>query len=132
MLGASVRTGSWIREVRSFQYSHLFFFLIFFTLYSHKFIVAVPLILRAPWILESVGKKTLAIAELVDIFPTLVDLSGLPTVPASERLEGISLLPVLRNPSDEVGVKAAAYSQYPRCPKYQGELWTLNVSADPY
>ena len=76
-----------------------------------------PLIIRAPWITASVGKNTLAIAELVDIFPTLVDLVGLPQPPASEGLEGISLLPVLQDPSS-AGKKTMAFSQYPRCPEY--------------
>jgi hypothetical protein len=40
----------------------------------------VPLIIRAPWIKASVGQNTLAFAELIDIFPTLVDLAGLPQV----------------------------------------------------
>ncbi len=76
-----------------------------------------PLIIRAPWITASVGKNTLAIAELVDIFPTLVDLAGLAQPPASEGLEGTSLLSVLQNPSS-TGPKTMAFSQYPRCPEY--------------
>ena len=52
------------------------------------------------------------------IFPTLVELAGLPSVPSSEGLEGTSLAPVLQDPQDAAGVKAFAYSQYPRCPQY--------------
>ena len=86
----------------------------------------VPLIIRAPWIEQSVGKKTLAFAELVDLYPTLVSLSGLPAVPKEEGLEGVSLLPVLRNPDDETGVKEEAFSQYPRCPSYNESLFHFN------
>eukprot|EP00039_Didymoeca_costata_P004773 m.76012 g.76012 ORF g.76012 m.76012 type:complete len:564 (-) comp12538_c0_seq2:173-1864(-) len=79
----------------------------------------VPLIIRAPWITSSVSARTMAMAELVDIFPTLVDLSGLPPVSDSEKLEGISLVPVLEDPSAEAPHnKTAAFSQYPRCPQY--------------
>ena len=80
--------------------------------------VRTPLIIRAPWISESVGKTTLALAELVDLFPTAVALAGLPPVSAAEGLEGTSLVPVLKDPGNEGGVKIAAYSQYPRCPQY--------------
>lgn len=59
----------------------------------------------------------MAFAELIDLYPTLVELSGLPLPPASEGLEGSSLLPVLQNPS-AVGAKTMAFSQYPRCPEY--------------
>ena len=74
----------------------------------------VPLIIRAPWLKASVGVHTMAIAELVDLFPTLVDLAGLPQPPASQGLEGSSLLPVLQDPA-AAGQKQYAFSQYPRC-----------------
>lgn len=38
----------------------------------------VPLIIRATWIPGSVRQNTLAIAALVDIFPTCVDLASTP------------------------------------------------------
>ena len=77
-----------------------------------------PLIIRAPWIEGSAGQKTLAIAELVDLFPTLVELANLPPVPAAEGLEGTSLVPILKAPNAEAGVKTAAFAQYPRCPQF--------------
>eukprot|EP01050_Picozoa_sp_SAG11_P013773 SAG11_NODE_1633_length_4542_cov_4.532298_2_plen_240_part_00 len=76
----------------------------------------VPLIIRAPWLRASIGARTNAIAELVDLYPTAVALAGLPPVPATEGLEGVSLEPVLRDPSERV--KTAGFSQYPRCPQY--------------
>eukprot|EP00039_Didymoeca_costata_P020866 m.342679 g.342679 ORF g.342679 m.342679 type:complete len:552 (-) comp21706_c0_seq1:1-1656(-) len=77
----------------------------------------VPLLIRAPWIPQSLGARTMAFAELIDMFPTLVELAGLPPVPASEKLEGVSLVPVLQNPQGNHS-KTAAFSQYPRCPEY--------------
>ena len=58
-----------------------------------------PLIIRAPWITASLGQRTWQFAELIDMYPTLVELSGLPLPPASEGLEGTSLVPVIRNPA---------------------------------
>ena len=42
--------------------------------------------------------------------PTLVDLSGLPQPPASEGLEGVSVVPALQDPS-AAGTKTMAFSQ---------------------
>ncbi len=55
----------------------------------------VPLIISAPG-LKYAGKKTRALSELVDIYPTLCELSGL-EIP--DHLEGNSLVPVLKEPS---------------------------------
>lgn len=79
----------------------------------------VPFIIRAPFIKASVGAHTWAFAELVDMYPTLVELSGLPLVPVSEGLEGTSLASVLHDPSASAPHnKTMAFSQYPRCPEY--------------
>ncbi len=67
-----------------------------------------PLILCAPGA-KAPGSKTSALVEFVDIYPTLVDLAGLP-VPAS--LDGTSRAPLLDDP-DRPGAEAA-FSQYPR------------------
>ncbi len=53
----------------------------------------VPLIFAGPGV--NVGQKTTQPAELIDMYPTLVELAGLP---AKEGLDGISLGPQLRNP----------------------------------
>jgi arylsulfatase A-like enzyme len=58
---------------------------------------------------KTAGKTTAALAEFVDIYPTLCDLAGLPLPP---NLAGRSLTPVLGDPS--ASVKAAAFSQFPR------------------
>jgi len=63
-----------------------------------------------------VGRTTESLAELVDLFPTLVDLCGLPKPPG---LEGVSLAPVLRNPA--AVVKQGAFTQHPRPMYYDRE-----------
>jgi iduronate 2-sulfatase len=62
------------------------------------------------------GKKTSALAELVDLFPTLVDLCDLPKPPG---LDGVSLGPVLVDPAQSV--KPAAFTQHPRPAYYDRE-----------
>lgn len=66
-----------------------------------------PLIVTAPGI--AAGRSSAAVVEFVDVYPTLVDLCGLP--PAAE-VEGVSLRPLLLDPAGSV--KPVAISQYPR------------------
>lgn len=68
----------------------------------------VPLIFSHPG-QTSRGRRTDRIAELIDLYPTLCELAGLP-LPAG--LEGRSLAPVLRDPA--VAWDGAALSQWPR------------------
>lgn len=74
----------------------------------------VPLIIAAP-MATSGGRKTSAISELVDLYPTLVDLCSLPM---PEGLDGKSLVPVLRDPSARI--KEAAITETPRPALYWG------------
>ncbi len=62
------------------------------------------------------GKRTESLAELVDLFPTLVELCILPKPPG---LEGMSLVPVLRDPAKTV--KRGAFTQHPRPAYYDRE-----------
>ncbi len=67
---------------------------------------------RVPLILARAGMKpgaTASLVELVDLFPTLVELCGLPAAPG---LDGASLVPVLADAT--MSVKDAAYTQHPR------------------
>ncbi len=68
----------------------------------------VPLIISAPG-MKAAGQRTDALVELVDIFPTLCQLSDLSLPVASE---GYGLAPLLDNPNRPW--KMAAFSQYPR------------------
>lgn len=70
--------------------------------------VRAPLLISLPN-QRAPGKKTMSLAEFVDIYPTLAEACGLP-VPAG--LEGTSLVPILNNP--EASVRPVAISQYPR------------------
>jgi arylsulfatase A-like enzyme len=57
----------------------------------------VPLIFAGPGIVQ--GAKVPAPVELLDIYPTLVDIAGLPESSDYDDLEGISLAPQLRDAS---------------------------------
>ncbi len=80
-----------------------------------------PLIVSAPGQANR-GATTDALAELVDIYPTLVELCGLP-IP--DGLEGISLVPVMNAPDRPR--KDAAFSQYPR-----GDAMGYSMRTDRY
>ena len=67
-----------------------------------------PLIFSAPG-QKHAGATTDALAEFVDVYPTLCELCGLP-IP--KGLEGTSLVPVINDPNRPW--KRAAFSQYPR------------------
>ena len=74
----------------------------------------VPMIISAPG-MKSRGVKTDSLAELLDLYPTLVDLCGLPKV---EGLEGQSLAPILKDPL--AIVKRGAFTQHPRPAYFTG------------
>ncbi|XP_062507937.1 iduronate 2-sulfatase-like [Corticium candelabrum] len=71
----------------------------------------VPFMIRAPGYEAAAGKKTSSLVELVDVFPTLVELAGLP--PCQENLEGKSLAPLFKDSTKSV--KNVSLTQYPRC-----------------
>lgn len=75
----------------------------------------VPLHVAAP-AMKGNGSRTESLAELIDLFPTLVDLCDLPLPPG---LEGRSLVPVLNDPATTV--KPAAFTQHPRPAYYDRE-----------
>ena len=67
-----------------------------------------PLILAAPG-MKAAGRHTRALAEFVDIYPTLAELAGLPL---PDGLEGASLRPFLDNP--DAPRDTVAFSEYPK------------------
>ncbi len=83
----------------------------------------VPLIISAPG-MKRPGQATDSLAELVDVFPTLSDLCGLPKV---EDLEGVSLRPVIDDPKAKV--KDVALTQHPRPAYYRGAPEVMGYSA---
>jgi iduronate 2-sulfatase len=68
----------------------------------------VPLLVVPPECKQA-GAKSDALVELLDLYPTLVELCELP---APGKLEGKSLQPVLDNPASTI--KPAAFTQHPR------------------
>jgi iduronate 2-sulfatase len=66
----------------------------------------VPLIVRGPGV--SVGHKSEALVELIDIYPTLAQLCGLPL---PKHLEGTSFVPVLEQPGRPW--KKAVFTMWP-------------------
>jgi len=82
------------------------------------------LIIRTPWLPNSVGEHTSAFAELVDLHPTLLGLAGLPRVapaplPAAIEAQGTGqdLSPLFENPdlAEAQPGKTASFSQWPVC-----------------
>ncbi len=69
----------------------------------------VPLIVADPTEPFGHGAETKALAELVDLYPTLANLAGI-AHDLPRRLEGDSLAPVIANP--KTTVKSAAFTQH--------------------
>ncbi|TLD68189.1 sulfatase [Phragmitibacter flavus] len=71
----------------------------------------IPLVMVAPGVMAK-GSVTRQLAETVDVYPTLVELAGLPVVKGPQPMDGVSLVPVLRDP--KVRVRDHAYHCFPR------------------
>lgn len=73
----------------------------------------IPLLIIAPGVTKP-GGHTKQLAETVDIYPTLVELAGLPKpkTPKGQPIDGVSLVPVLRDGTARVDDHA--YHAYPR------------------
>jgi iduronate 2-sulfatase len=67
-----------------------------------------PLLISVPG-QKAAGRRSLSLAEFIDIYPTLADVCGLPK---PKDAEGVSLKPVLDDAS--ASVRPVAISQYPR------------------
>jgi len=100
----------------------------------------VPLIVRAPSFATSVGRTSTLLAELIDVYPTLLDLASPHSLgellsSSDDTLDGVSLVPAFDDPSltwiSVQGMtenKTRAFSQYPR-PK---NLISSNGDACPW
>ncbi|WP_435675137.1 sulfatase [Polaribacter sp.] len=76
---------------------------------NYEIATRVPLMIWTPNMAnENRGKKTNALVELVDLYPTLCDLAGIET---PKHAEGTSFKPLLKNP--ELKWKSAVFSQFP-------------------
>jgi iduronate 2-sulfatase len=75
----------------------------------------VPLIISTP-LMKTAGRRTESLAELMDLFPTLSELCGLP---APKGIDGTSLTPVLSDPSTTV--RTSALTQHSRPAYYDRE-----------
>lgn len=71
----------------------------------------IPLIFVAPGVAEP-GSSTRQPAESVDVFPTLADLAGLPAPEGPQPIDGVSLVPVLKDPGARV--RDHAFHAYPK------------------
>jgi len=70
----------------------------------------IPLLIVAPGV-AAPGSVTRQLAESVDLFPTLAELAGLPAPSGPQSIDGLSLVPVLRDPAARV--RNHAYHAYP-------------------
>lgn len=73
-------------------------------------IVRVPLIIKAPAKAATAGTKAATFIDLVDVFPTLAALAGLPPPPG---VDGDDLSAAFDAPA--TAQKSVAYHQYPAC-----------------
>lgn len=71
----------------------------------------IPLLIVAPGVTQP-GSSTKQLAESVDLFPTLAELAGLPAPTVPQPMDGVSLVPVLKNPAARV--RDHAYHAYPK------------------
>ncbi|MEM7231268.1 MAG: sulfatase [Planctomycetota bacterium] len=96
---------------------------------NYELSTRVPLIVAAP---QRTSSRVRALVELVDLYPTLVDLCGFAP---DEKLEGSSFVRLLSEP--HAPWKRAAFSQYPRPPKGvrhngRGEVMGYAIRTEQY
>ena len=62
---------------------------------DYDVVTRIPLIMKVPG-MRTAGKRTSALVEAVDMYPTLVELCGLPAPP--QHLDGVSFVPLFSEP----------------------------------
>lgn len=96
----------------------------------------IPLLIKAPGVTEP-GTSTDQLTETVDIYPTLAELAGFSTPDLQQPFDGVSMVPVLKDP--DTRVRDYAYHAYPRGGKMGRAIRTdryrlvewKNIGADP-
>lgn len=73
----------------------------------------IPMFVRAPWKKGTMGKRTSALVEHVDMYPSAAELVGVPVDKTKESIDGTSWAKLLDDPT--AAHLPAAFSQYPRC-----------------
>ena len=108
---------------------------------NYEISTRVPFIIRSPGMsaLGTAGTMTNAPVELVDVFPTLLDLCSLPVpdeatsvtndIARYQILEGTTLLPLLED--SQQPWKSAAYSQYQRNITDRSSAYNSDTSLSP-
>lgn len=89
----------------------------------------VPLLVHVPGQAAS-GAQSAALVELVDLYPSLCEATGIP-VPSD--MEGTSLMPLLSDPNQRW--KEAAFSQFHRSPRVtpdKGDYMGLSMTTQQY
>ena len=71
----------------------------------------IPILISAPEVTQA-GRSTRQPAESVDIFPTVAELAGLPSPNGPQPIDGVSLVPALKDPTARV--RDHAYHAYPK------------------
>ena len=89
----------------------------------------IPLLIIAPGVTKP-GTRTQALAESVDLYPTLCELAGLPQPKTPQPLDGKSLVPVLGDPSH--ASKEAIFHAYPRNRQQEGAILGRAVRTERY
>ena len=96
---------------------------------NFELVARVPLIVKVPWLPRTHGVRSQALVEIVDLFPTALELMGLASaaaVPDFAQLEGTSFAPLLLAAASGGAAgaallgsgaswKNATFTQYPRC-----------------
>ena len=94
---------------------------------NYEVATRVPLIVSVPKRLGDYQGASTALVELVDVYPTLCELSGL-EIP--QHCEGDSLVPLLKSSGRDW--KAAAYSQYQKTKPGTGTMLGTSVRTDRF
>jgi iduronate 2-sulfatase len=92
---------------------------------TYEVAAKVPLIIASPQLKG--GQRTKALTELVDLFPTICDLTG---NPIPKTLHGVSLKPVIDNPGSKW--KEGVFSQYFKNKPKVGKVLGTSLRTDRF